>query len=119
MIALAILSCWFRIYIFPGFCLGTVLKLVLKLSQLSSTPYCLLYTPTLLLCLSVCTCSSLCLSSIHRLWKEMDYTSVRRLWLQMSGKNLGSRIGLSTLAGSNFGQTTVCGFTVWRKNVGL
>src|SRR6218665_3630393 len=50
----AILSCWLRIYIFPGFCLGTVLKLVLKLSQLSSTPYCLLYTPTLLLCVSVC-----------------------------------------------------------------
>src|SRR6218665_2696285 len=45
--------------IFPGFCLGTVLKLVLKLSQLSSTPYCLLYTPTLLLCLSVCISLSL------------------------------------------------------------
>src|SRR6218665_842071 len=54
MIAYAILSCWLRISIFPGFCLGTVLKLVLKLSQLSTTPYCLLYTPTLLLCLSVC-----------------------------------------------------------------
>src|SRR6218665_368954 len=77
MIAYPTLSCWLRISIFPGFCLGTVLKLVLKLSQLSSTPYCLLYTPTLLLCLSVCISLSLSVSLFHSSLVEIDGRCIR------------------------------------------
>jgi len=39
--------------------------------------------------------------------------SMPRLSLNMSGRNLGSRLGLSTPVGSNFGQTTVALICVW------
>ena len=39
--------------------------------------------------------------------------SMPRLSLKMSGRSLGSRLGLSTPVGSNFGQTTI------NKGVGL
>src|SRR6218665_1393850 len=113
--------------IFLGFCLGTVLKLVLKLSQLSSTPYCLLYTPTLLLCLSVCISLSLSpsLSSFHSSLVEIDGLCIRaqalasdewkEFWLSPWPFNPGrfkfreTRVALIDL----------CEFIGWRKNVGL
>src|SRR6218665_1613779 len=92
MISYAILSCWLRISIFPGFCLDTVLKLVLKLSQLSSTPYCLIYTPTLLLCLSVCISLYLSLSLFHSSLVEIDGLCIRA---QDVGSDEWKEFGLS------------------------
>src|SRR6218665_3341963 len=102
MIALAILSCWLRISIFPRFYLGTVLKPTVIHT------ICLLYTPTLLL-LSVSLYFSPSLFSIHCLLRSM-----LMLLLKTSGKSLGSRLGLSTPVGSNFGQTTVALMWVYR-----
>src|SRR6218665_2533018 len=136
MISYAILSCWLRISIFPGFCLGTVLKLVLKLSQLSSTPYCLLYTSTLLLCLSVCislslslsVCLSICLSVslFHSSLVDIDGLCIRA---QALASDEWKEFGLSPWP-FNLGRfefrakkssinIDLCGFTGWRKNVGL
>src|SRR6218665_373469 len=103
MIALAILSCWLRISIFPRFYLGTVLKPTVIHT------ICILYTPTLLLCLSACI--SLCLSfpfiACRNRWTMDRLRSMPRLFLKMSGRSLGSRLGLSNAVGSNLGQTTV------------
>src|SRR6218665_4132394 len=91
MIALAILSCWLRISIFPRFYLGTVLKPTVIHTM------CLLYTHTVLNCLSACTSLSLSVSLFHSLLVEIDelymdrLMSVRTLLLKMSGRSLGSR----------------------------
>src|SRR6218665_861279 len=75
----------------------------------------LLYTPTLLLCLSACI--SLRLSfpfiSCRNRWTMDRLRSMPRLSLKMSGRSLGSRLGLSTPVGSNCGQTTVALIWVW------
>src|SRR6218665_1336353 len=109
MIALAILSCWLRISIFPRFYLGTVLKPTVIHT------ICLLYTPTLLLCLSACISLRLSFPFIacRNRWTMGRLRSRRRLSLKMSGRSLGSRLGLSTQVGSNFGQTTVALIWVW------
>src|SRR6218665_2686873 len=128
MIAYAILSCWLRISIFPGFSQGTVLKLVLKLSQLSSTSYCLLYTPALLLCLSVCISLylSLSVSLFHSSLVEIDGLCIRA---QALASDEWKEFGLSPWPfnpgrfkfRANKGSINIdlCGFTVWRKNVAL
>src|SRR6218665_2639354 len=130
MIAYPTLSCWLRISIFPGFCLGTVLKLVLKLSQLSSTPYCLLYTPTLLFCVSVCISLSLflslSLSLFHSSLVEIDGLCIRA---QALASDEWKEFGLPPWpfntgrfefrANKDSINIDLCGFTGWRKNVGL
>src|SRR6218665_367377 len=89
----------------------------LCLSQLSSTPY---VSYTLPLFYSVCRPVSLSVSLFHSLLVEIDglwigsrACALRRLSLKMSGRSLGSRLGLSTPVGSNFGQTTVALIWVW------
>src|SRR6218665_2776028 len=80
----------------------------LCLSQLSSTPY-MSHSFTLSAGLyhSISLRLSLPFIACGNGWTIDRLRSVHRLSLKMSGKNLGSRLGLSTLVGSNFGQTTI------------
>src|SRR6218665_2675214 len=109
MIAHAILSCWLRIFISPRFYLGTVLKPTVIHT------ICILYTPTLLLCMSACISLRLSFPFIvcSNRWTMDGLRCMPMLSLKMNGRSLGSRLGLSTPVGSNFGQTTVALIWVW------